>query len=785
MSTRSLNLRVLFQSGGNLNNALRGLTGAGGQAQNTLRRFNNELRTQRTELRDLQAQIRSGSGNLTDLLNRERALEEQIRRTTGQLDRQRAAMARQNRADMAGSNMRASGQQNMMVGAGVGAGLFILAKQASDFGDGMTDIRLKADMSAEATAQMQRNIEAAAKAAHQLPENMRQGVDNLIGAGMDTKSAMAMTTPIGKAATAYRAEIADLSATSFANFSNLKVPVQDTTRAFDAMAQAGKMGNFELRDMATYFPSLTAQSQAFGQTGVSAVADLSAALQIARKGAGDASKAATNVENLLAKINTEETQKKFAKFGIDLPNALKKAYAQGKTPLEAIAELSQQATGGDLSKLSFLFQDMQAQGALRPLIQNIDEYRKIRAAAMNASGTLDADFAIRSQDASVQARALKGNLMTLAVNIGSALLPSLNNLAQSAIKVTDKFAAWAQKNPQLLAMIVKGIALFAAFSVGVGAIRFALGTVIGPMVQLYNAFIWLKNLGPVATMLARAGPMMATAFGIMRTAALFLARGLMQAGMMMLANPMILAIVAVVAVIGVAAYLIYKNWDKIKVYLAQGWAYLQQVWANVKAAFAAAGQWMGQAWSNITAAIGAGVKMAFSLFMKFTPMGWLLQLVPGMLKVGGQLMDGLISGIRSKLDAIKTMITGVAGKVIGWFKGVLGIKSPSRVFMGFGGHISNGLAIGMQKTMSRPMKQARTLAAGVAGAFAVGTATPGLAGMPAGTGPVIVQLAPGSIVVNAAPGQSAYDIAAQVEAILTQKAEAKAAAERSKYRDND
>jgi hypothetical protein len=66
------------------------------------------------------------------------------------------------------------------------------------------------------------------------------------------------------------------------------------------------------------------------------VADLTAALEIARRGAGTSEEAATNIANLLAKINSPTVTRAFAKnFGVDLPAALKAAYAQGKTPMEA------------------------------------------------------------------------------------------------------------------------------------------------------------------------------------------------------------------------------------------------------------------------------------------------------------------------------------------------------------------------------------------------------------------------------------------------------------------
>lgn len=800
MSDRRLSLTLAFMGTGNLSAMMRRMVGEGGAAAASLRGLTNANREQQRELRELEQRMSRAGVPTREMIERQRELERQIERTTTDIERQRRAIDRQGRADAMGSAARSSGSQNIATGATMAAGLFAVGKISADFQDGMTDIQQKADLSAKATALMQQNIIKAARAAKQLPETMRAGVDVLSGFGMDPQAATKMIAPIGLAATAYRAEVSDLSAASYANFSNLKVPVEQTSAAINAMAMAGKKGAFEMKDMAQYFPSLTAQAQAFGQTGVGAVSDLAAALQIARKATGDSASAATNVENLMAKINTEETIKKFKEFGINLPAELKKAYAAGKTPLEAIAELSNKAVGGKLDKLSFLFGDMQAQSALRPLIQNMEEYRQIRADALKASqaapgqGVVDADFALRAQNASVQARALTGNLITVAMVMGERLLPSFVAISARLVEVTNRFSSWAEKHPGAVDLIVKMVVALAAFNLGLGAARIAFGATIGPLMQLYNGFRFLRESQTVIGFMARAGPMLSTAFGVMRTAALFLARGLMQAGLMMMANPIILIITAIVAVVALAAYLIYKNWNTIGPMLAKAWQ-------SVMSFFAGAGAWLQGAFTGLCNTVMAGVRLAWKAFLMFTPAGWLIQLAPQMLKVGGQIMQGLIDGIGGKVEAIKTLVLGIAGKVAGWFRGVLGIKSPSRVFMGFGDNISEGLSIGIRRTMQNPMRAARTMAAGVAGAMALSGSA--LAAEPLPAIKTIAQLTPrppahpaggqgtapihiGTLNINiSGAGQSAEDIAAEVKRQLSDVANTVNARARSEFRDDE
>jgi len=356
-----------------------------------------------------------------------------------------------------------------------------------------------------------------------------------------------MMKPIGRAATAYKAEISDLSAAAFAATDNLKVPVAQTGKIIDVMASAGKAGAFEIKDMAQYFPALTAAYQGLGQTGVGAVADLAAGLQIARKGAGDAASAGSNLANILQKIASPATNKAFEKMGVDLPAALKKAYAEGKTPLEAIAELTNKTLKGDLSKLGYLFEDAQVQQGLRPLIQNMEEFRRIRAEAGKAGGTTDSDFADRMKDSAEQSKQLKVNATTLAITLGAQLLPTINAIVTRA----NAFATWigdvADRYPNATKAVAIGAAAFAGlfFVLGGGAI------VIAGLVAPFSALAFA-----------------ASALGI---------------GMLPVIG-IALAVVAGIVAIGAAAYLIYANWGAIG-----GW--FAGLWTGIKGTFAGAVDW--------------------------------------------------------------------------------------------------------------------------------------------------------------------------------------------------
>jgi len=166
------------------------------------------------------------------------------------------------------------------------------------------------------------------------------------------------------------------------------------------MAAAGKAGGFEVKDMAAHFPKLSAQLSAIGSKGLLAVGDLSAALQVLELKSGDGAQAAVNLDNMMTFVQTERGIKKFAKFGIDIPKAIKKAVADGRSPLEEIARLTNDAVGGDLSKIGLLFTNQQAAAGVRGLIQSMEDYKRIRAEAMSSSGLTEDEFTRMSETAS-------------------------------------------------------------------------------------------------------------------------------------------------------------------------------------------------------------------------------------------------------------------------------------------------------------------------------------------------------------------------------------------------
>jgi len=507
--SNKLSLLINFIGVDKMSGALRNIVGLSRQGSTSIKALTGENRKLESQLKATRRQIEQSNGNLTEAINRERELERSIEGVNNQLQRQRRLAAVN--ADVAamvrrGQEMKSRGQDNMLGGVAMAAPFVLAGKAAMDFSSGMVDIQQKAELTNAETDRMAASIMQLARASHQLPEDMRAGIDVLAGKGMDPRQAIQMIGPIGRLATAMKVDLADGSAAAFANLNNLQVSLADTTKALDIMALGSKIGSFEVADMARNFPALTARLQALGDVGTPAVADLTAALQMAMNTAGNADEAANNITNLLSKINSPTVINAFQKkFGVDLPAAMKKFKAQGMSSMEAFAAVTQKAIGGDQAKLGWVVEDMQAQMGLLALMKDMDGYRKMRARLQSESkGTIDQSFGQReARDASVQWRDFTGQLQRLAIVVGTQLLPQFMPFLGAITNAMDSVGQWASANPQLASSIASIAASAVAARLGIGALQFAYGSVLGPVSTLWGLFGRAQALGTVASLLPR------------------------------------------------------------------------------------------------------------------------------------------------------------------------------------------------------------------------------------------------------------------------------------------
>lgn len=309
-------------------------------------------------------------------------------------------------------------------------------KAAASAQEALTEIGIKADLTGTQLEQLGQKMRKLAPDVNQSATDLTAGVDAMISMGTAASDAAGAIPAIGKAATATRATIQDLSSASSSAMQNLGVLPAEISKMLDGMASAGNAGAFELRDMAQYFPQLTASARSLGMNGVSGVNDMAAALQIARRGAGDASTAANNLSDFMGKIVTPQTIKNFKKFGVDVTKELEKANKNGISPIEHFIKLLDKKTqGGKGELLTQIFGDKQTLDFVRPMIADFKDYIRIRDEASKASGTVDAAFARRMQDANQKMKSFWISMENMGVSIGSKLIGPIGSAADEVADI--------------------------------------------------------------------------------------------------------------------------------------------------------------------------------------------------------------------------------------------------------------------------------------------------------------------------------------------------------------
>ena len=616
------------------------------------------------------------------------------------LDQIRAKSDALSRSLSRGEALKAAREQKLSAMRGtagavlaVGAPVIGSIKAAVGLEDLVRDIAITGEMTRAEEAKLSAVLRQTALDYNQRAADIGQGLQALVASGITASDDLARFAPVlAKAATATRASVDDLSNTFVTLKNNLGIQASEAEGTLNMLAYAGKQGQFELRDMARWLPNLAPMMQALGVTGKEAVAELGAALQIARKGAGTSDEAANNLRNFLAKVTAPDTLKDFEKAGIDLKASLIRLRGEGMTPMMAMLETIRDymkrvggdgalkkfdaaANAGDMAGiqalsesfgLGALFQDMQAMSFIKPAIANLEELKKLRTETLAAGGQdmLGADFDKRMAGAGEQMKRLGILVNDIGLSVGEALLPPLVDLAQAIAPVARAVGQWARENPLLVKTIVGlGLALTAGKLAVLGfgwAVNFL---ALSPFNALKTAILaaqgrWLvlralMQTGAFTTLAARASALAGVLGGALKTALLTAGRAVLWLGRAVLMNPIGLALTAIAG----AAYLVWRNWDKIGPKLAA-------VWARIKEGFAAAWAW--------------------------------LKGLPGqMLGLGGEIVAGLIKGIKDKLASAGKAIEELGESIKSRFKGWLGIRSPSTVFAGFGQMIGQGAAQGI------------------------------------------------------------------------------------------
>lgn len=257
----------------------------------------------------------------------------------------------------------------------------------------LTRIGITADATDKEVAGLQNNLRDLAFASGKSFGEISKGLDSLVAGGLDLNKALPAIPAITRTAQAAGAQVEDMATTALALNQALGISTDKMQSSFDMLVTGGKAGKFELKDMARYMASILPAAKAVGMQGEDGLAKIVALMQTVRQGTGTTEEAASSIQNIFAKMESEETTKKFTKFGVDLRKEMKDARASGKDLLQTFVEMTNKATKGDISKIPQLFSDMEMARGMRALMQYGDTFKdvmdRLKTSAGSSMGDLD------------------------------------------------------------------------------------------------------------------------------------------------------------------------------------------------------------------------------------------------------------------------------------------------------------------------------------------------------------------------------------------------------------
>ncbi|EGJ9301153.1 phage tail tape measure protein [Salmonella enterica] len=520
-----------------------------------------------------------------------------------------------------------------------------------EFQGNMVDMAAEGGMDNTARDALSLNIRDWSLDFNQDQKDLQSAAATMIEGGVSALQDLSRYMPdIAKAATASRDSAQSWAQAALATRDKLNIAPDDFRFAQNMLYSVAKSGGGSVAEQTQWINAFAGKTGAQGKEGI---AELTATMQIAMKNAPDAGAAAANFDHFLKSAFSKETDSWFARQGVDLQGSLLEHQQNGIGVTEAMAHIVQMqlekmnpqildtfrqtmkiedlsARGDALQamtekfNLGAMFGDAQTRDFLAPMLANMDEYRQLKASAMQAAGQhfIDDDFAAKMTSPGEQTKALQLALNDLWLTVGLELMPAIGELAQSITPLVRQFSAWLRENPALVQGVAKVVGVIWLFNGALNILRLGANLIASPFIRLIDIFLKVK------------------------------------AGRALLMNPVGLTITAIAG----AAYLLYRYWEPISGFFAG-------VWERIKTAF------------------DGGIADVTRLILDWSPLGlfyrafasvldWFgIELPASFSEFGGNILDSLINGILNALPFLNGAIEKIKALIPDWAKSALGIST--------------------------------------------------------------------------------------------------------------
>lgn len=441
------------------------------QAEKNVGKLNKQKERQQHVFEAARSKIEAEGASLSNYRNKVQEVEKEIEKMNKLKEAQKRYDARQETV----GKMKDFGDKQIMQGVGMAGALAVPVKLAVDLENAQADLKKVADFSSK---EMETGFY---KAMRNFSENSPLSQVELFQiagagaqAGIKTDELERYTKDAAKIKVAF-----DMNTEAAGNF-------LAKTRAQLNLDQNGVMEyanviNYLANNIAATAPEIAdISSRVAGLGGMAGISKEGvAALGASLVSVGVPSEvAATGLKNISLGLmaGASATKKQSAAFkslGLDAEDVAKRMTKDGEGTLidvfQRIKKLPKDVQAATLKNL-FGKESIQSASELAKHIDEVGTNIKNAHDKMKTSGSVDAEYNQRLKTMGNSFDTLKNRIVNMGVDLGSALGPSLVQVANSIGPLITKFSQLIQKHPQLTANILKAVAGFAAFKIGIGGL---------------------------------------------------------------------------------------------------------------------------------------------------------------------------------------------------------------------------------------------------------------------------------------------------------------------------
>lgn len=548
------------------------------------------------------------------------------------------------------------GKQAGVAGLAITAPLIIATKEAIKFEDKIADVAKVMNLEAGSAGLKKVNDEVKKLSVYlaQTPEDTAELYANIAQGGVAAAEVGKVSKIAGEIGIAFGIS-AGQAGESFIKLSNsMAMTIDDTKKVTDAL---NHLGNNTASNSAELFEFLSSGGAGAARNLNLAGQEAAAFGSVLIANGKSASEAGTIFERMMKGIMGDKDMKgAFDKAGGGLSGVMaimeKGASLNPAKQFEFFSKFGMYGT--DISMFS------KNLGQLKNTLHLVGN-------EANYADSSNAEFLNRQKTMATTLQRVKTQATILAVTIGEKMMPIIARLAEQLMPLIDRLAAWIDQNPALVEGIVKGAAGLAAFLLATSGVSYAVSGIATAVKMLSGAFAFLA------------------------------------------ANPIVLIIIAIAG----AIFLIYKNWgsivgffkgiwdkvififkavfDAIKFYIMNftplGW--IIRLWKPIAGFFKAI-------WDLVKTIIMVAIGVIKKIFLNFTPIGliikhwdkiadffkgiwekvkgpfmaifnWVTSFGKRFFKAGANIIQNIIDGISSKINAVTDKIKGVTKKIRDYF----------------------------------------------------------------------------------------------------------------------